>query len=162
MRKLRVAVAVMLVACDRGSAKQPPPAPAPRDATAARLDASPVDAHLDDAPAVDAMVLAPPKPAALQTRDCTKIAKRHLGRTYSNEERREYDEIIRKRCVETPWSATVVDCLVKARADDAFACFDLLPADQKKQFDAESKESFCKYNDCIPHGIEPNGAEIDL
>jgi hypothetical protein len=159
MGRVAVVVCITLVACDRGAPKhrEPPPAATARDAAVA----PPVDAAIvvvDAEVPVDAMPLAPPKAPAQQKLACSKIAKMHIGRTYDNDERREYDEIIRKLCVQTPWSATVVDCLLRTKPDGSeWDCFDLLPDDQHKEFDKQSKESFCKYNDCIPDDMRPTG-----
>ena len=171
MVRVGVLLSLALVACDSGASKpethqpqQPVPAPVVADAMTVVDAAIAVEV---EAP-VDAMPLAPPKAAAAQKRDCAKIGKLHIGRTYSNDERREYDELLRKLCVETPWSATIVDCLLHTPKDgNHWDCFDQLPADQHAEFEKQSHESFCKYNDCIPANVRPmpapsQGSDVDL
>jgi hypothetical protein len=148
-----------LVACDRGGA---PAKQQERPRDAAPSDTSPLDAAPADAEVVeliDAMPLAPPKPAAAQKRDCTTLSKVLGSKSHSREEERDFNAAVKKLCVETPWSATVVDCVLReAKADDnnTWSCLDMLPADQKQTFDKKSHDIFCEYNDCIPPGFHPD------
>src|SRR5690349_3645146 len=100
MVRVAVVVCIALVACDRGKPSHQQPPPAARDATVAPSDAPPpIDAGVVDAEVVDAIVLAPPKPAAAQKRDCVKAAKR-IGTSFGgdNREKRETDAATAKAC----------------------------------------------------------------
>jgi hypothetical protein len=169
MCRVVVLVCIALVACDRGKSKHHEPAPSPRDAVAAPADSPPpVDAGVLDGDLVDATVLAPPKAAAAQKRDCLKAAKR-IGTSFGGDarEKRETDAATAKACIEGPWSATIIDCALDAKGDEnPYDCPHLmLPDDQSKAWHKATKEVFCKYNDCIPDGLIPSppssGSDFD-
>ena len=158
MVRVAVVVCIALVACDRGKPKHQDPPPPARDA-AAPAD-SPIDAGVVDADLVDALVLAPPKPAAAQKRDCDKAARR-IEESFGGDkdEHREHIAAVRKVCIEGPWSATVIDCAINAKGEEnPYDCPHLmLPPDQSKAWHKASKDVFCKYNDCIPDDLTPRG-----
>jgi len=162
MYRVAVVACFAFVACDRGPPKHREPPPTPRDSAAAPADATaPVDAIVVDAEIVDALVLAPPKPEAQQKRDCAKVAVRvgNLTNEKMNVELKKRIEAIRKVCVESPWSATIIDCALNAKGEEnPYDCPHLmLPPDQHKAWLKGMKDVFCEYNDCIPDGFRPDG-----
>jgi hypothetical protein len=154
-----VVLCLAVCACDRGPPRHREP-PSPRDAPAAPADATaPIDAIVVDAEVVDALVLAPPKAAAQQKRDCAKVAELvgNLLEEKKDVEMAERIAAIRKACIVAPWSATILDCALNAKGDEnPYDCPHLmLPPDQSKAWHKAMKDVFCKYNDCIPDGFQP-------
>jgi hypothetical protein len=169
MRPVVMVIWIALVACDRGA---PPRAVPPPNATVPtpRVDAAVVVAVADAtepvatrAPFV-ATVLAPAKPAAAQKRDCALVANR-IAASFGGDaaEKIERNSVIRKACIDAPWSATIVDCALHATTEPSpYDCTDQLPDDQRERLRKTMKAVFCKHNDCIPDGLPPEGRSLDL